>query len=54
MSRDQKSTDSITSAPAPYLILLPNPPHFTIVAVNNAYLHATMTQKETMRDDLAV
>jgi two-component system, cell cycle sensor histidine kinase and response regulator CckA len=37
-----------TATPAPYLILLPNPPHFTIVAVNDAYLRATMTQRETM------
>jgi len=34
------------SAPAAYLILAPDSPHFTIVAVTDAYLAATMTKRE--------
>lgn len=34
------------SAPGLYLVLVPNPPQFTIIAVNNAYLSATMTKRE--------
>ena len=34
------------SAPGLYLTLLPNDPLFTIVAVNNNYLAATMTERE--------
>lgn len=33
------------SSPHPYLILLPDP-EFTIIAVNNCYLHATQTTRE--------
>lgn len=36
------------TSPAPYLILAPNSPRFTIVAVNDAYLHATLTTRETI------
>lgn len=34
------------SCPDLYLVLLPRPPQFIIVAVSNAYLHATMTERE--------
>jgi len=34
------------STPGLYLILLPNPPKFTIVAVNDAYIEATLTSRE--------
>lgn len=34
------------SAPGMYLVLLPDDPKFTIVAVSDAYLRATMTKKE--------
>ncbi|HLP13018.1 MAG TPA: ATP-binding protein [Flavobacteriales bacterium] len=33
------------SAPGLFLVLAPNPPEFTIVAVSNAYLEATMTKR---------
>ena len=33
------------AVPGLYLALLPNPPQFTIVAVSDAYLRATMTQR---------
>lgn len=36
------------SAPGLYLVLMPNPPDFTIVAVSNAYARATLTQRETL------
>src|SRR3982751_5601074 len=32
--------------PAPLLVLLPDAPRFTIVAVSDAYLDATMTRRE--------
>jgi two-component sensor histidine kinase len=32
--------------PNPYLVLLPDVPHFTIAAVSDAYLRATMTRRE--------
>ena len=34
------------AAPTPFLVLAPDPPRFTIVAVNDAYLAATMTTRE--------
>ncbi len=34
--------------PGLYLVLLPNAPEFTIVAVSDAYLRATMTQREAI------
>jgi signal transduction histidine kinase len=34
------------AAPGPYLVLAPDPPRFTIVAVNDAYLRATLTERE--------
>lgn len=34
------------AAPGPYLILAADPPRFTIVAVNEAYLRATLTERE--------
>ena len=34
------------ATPAPYLILAPNAPDFTIIAVNEAYLAATRTRRE--------
>lgn len=36
------------ASPGLFLVLLPDAPHFTIVAVSNAYIQATMTQRETM------
>ncbi len=36
------------ASPDPYLILAADPPTFTIVAVSDAYLHATMTQRESI------
>src|SRR5579871_65428 len=33
------------AVPNPYLVLLPDPPDFTIVAVSDAYLRATMTER---------
>ena len=36
------------SAPALYLVLLPNDPVFTITAVSDGYLAATMTQREAI------
>ena len=33
------------AAPGAFLVLAPDPPRFTIVAVSNAYLHATMTRR---------
>jgi PAS domain S-box-containing protein len=36
------------AAPGPYLVLGPNAPEFTIVAVNDAYLRATMTKREAI------
>lgn len=33
------------SAPGLYLVLDADPPHFTIVAVSDAYLRATMTER---------
>lgn len=36
------------AAPGLYLVLLPDSPKFTIVAVSNAYLRATMTQREAI------
>src|ERR1700722_8884837 len=33
------------SCPGLYLVLLPNSPVFTIIAVSNAYLQATMTKR---------
>jgi signal transduction histidine kinase/EAL domain-containing protein (putative c-di-GMP-specific phosphodiesterase class I) len=35
-------------APGLYLVLKPDPPQFTILAVSNAYLNATMTERETI------
>ena len=34
------------SVPGAYLVVAPDSPRFTIVAVSNAYLHATKTQRE--------
>ncbi len=34
------------AVPGLYLVLLPNPPDFTIVAVSDAYLRATMTRRQ--------
>lgn len=34
------------ASPTPYLVLLPDAPHFTIVAVNDAYTRSTGLQKE--------
>jgi signal transduction histidine kinase len=34
------------AVPGLYLILLPNAPHYTIVAVSNSYLQATMTKRD--------
>ncbi len=34
------------AAPGAYLVLAPNPPDFTIIAVTDAYLAATMTRRE--------
>src|SRR6266550_2815110 len=34
------------SAPEAYLVLLPNPPEYTIVAASDAYLRATMTCRD--------
>jgi signal transduction histidine kinase/CheY-like chemotaxis protein len=34
------------AAPGLYLVLLPNPPEFTIVAASDAYLLATLTERE--------
>ena len=36
------------AVPGLYLVLLPDPPTFTIVAVSDAYLHATMTEREAI------
>lgn len=36
------------ATPGPYLILSPNAPRFTIVAVNDAYLGATLTHREAI------
>ena len=36
------------TAPGPYLILAPDAPFFTIVAVNDAYLRATLTQRDSI------
>jgi len=36
------------ATPGPYLILAPDSPHFTIVAVNNAYLRATLTTRDAI------
>lgn len=36
------------SAPGPYLVLAPNPPEFTILAVNDAYLRATMSTRQAL------
>jgi signal transduction histidine kinase len=33
------------AAPGPYLVLAPDPPRYTIVAVSDAYLKATMTRR---------
>lgn len=33
-------------APGPYLVLLPDPPRYTIVAASEAYLRATMTTRD--------
>ncbi|MBZ4420253.1 PAS domain S-box protein [Myxococcus sp. RHSTA-1-4] len=33
------------SAPEPFLVLAPDPPRFTIIAVNDAYLRVTMTRR---------
>jgi PAS domain-containing protein len=37
------------AAPGPYLLLAVDLPHFTIVAVNEAYLQATLTEREGPR-----
>jgi PAS domain S-box-containing protein len=34
------------AAPGAFLVLLPDPPRFTIVAVSNAYLRATLTERD--------
>src|SRR5579871_5573009 len=34
--------------PGLYLVLLPNAPEYTIIAVSNAYLRATMTEREVI------
>src|SRR5205823_4418500 len=34
------------AVPGLYLVLLPDPPQFTIVAASNAYLRATVTKRE--------
>jgi PAS domain-containing protein len=36
------------AAPAPFLVLAPDAPHFTIVEVNEAYLRATMTDRSDL------
>src|ERR1043165_3912905 len=36
------------SAPGLFLVLKPNPPEFTIVAVSDAYLAATMTDRDAI------
>jgi signal transduction histidine kinase len=36
------------ATPDPYLVLAPHTSGFTIVAVNNAYLHATLTQRSAI------
>lgn len=36
------------ATPGPYLILAPDSPHFTIVAVNDAYLRATLTTRDAI------
>ena len=36
------------SAPGLFLVLKPNPPEFTILAVSDAYLHATMTKRDAI------
>ena len=36
----------IEAAPNPYLLLRPDPPRFTIAAVSDAYLRATMTRRD--------
>jgi hypothetical protein len=42
------------AAPDLYLILAPDPPRFTILAASNAYLQATMTQREGRRGILGL
>lgn len=36
------------TSPVPFLVLAPNPPDFTITAVNEAYLAATMTTRDSL------
>ena len=51
-SRERPSIDYhaiFEAAPGPYLILAADPPRFTIVAVNEAYLRATLTEREGPR-----
>lgn len=45
---EEKYSGLFAASPAPFLILKPDAPHFTIVEVNDAYLAATMRT----RDDL--
>jgi PAS domain S-box-containing protein len=36
------------AAPSPFLLLAPDAPRYTIVAVNDAYLHATLTTRQQL------
>ena len=43
---DQSFTRLFRAAPAPFLVLKPDAPHFTIAEVNDAYLSATMRTRD--------
>jgi PAS domain S-box-containing protein len=48
MQPDQSFTRLFQASPAPFLVLAPDAPRFTIRAVNEAYLAATMTTRESI------
>ena len=45
---DQRFTRLFEASPAPFLVLAPDPAHFTIMEVNDAYLAATMRTREEL------
>jgi signal transduction histidine kinase len=48
MHREPDFRKLFEAAPASYLVLLPDAPRFTIVAVSDAYLRATMTERDAI------
>ena len=48
VKKDQSFTRLFQASPAPFLVLKPDAPHFTIAEVNDAYLSVTMRTRNTV------